>query len=253
MKALVFMSLFLITTSSCYVDGVRRNQVESFIKSSNKTVSIISIDEKIDENFILKELKAIILFEVKSESLVGCEEVCKADKYSNVTISSPLDVFRKTKSFKDFMELDSDYDTVIFSSSLFLDFVLKCFINPLGSFFIFLTDNVRTFTDEDLKNKLNKTWRDNGAFNVYVSIHEIVYSFDPFHPNFNGIPGRLNSHSNPCARHKLTNLNGYSLNVEMFAATFTVSSVKNPKSVDDFSGPDANAAKFVRECLNATS
>lgn len=248
MELLLFCSI--IASLSIHVDDLKSDVVEEFIRNSSKTVSIISIDDT--RNFIVGNSKAFVTFKVESETFVNCDEFAKADKYSNVTSSPRLDIFRESYSFKDFIEVrsDSDYDNVIFSSSFYLDSVLECFTNAHGTFLIFLTDNVTTFNDKDMTEKLNKTWRENGVFNIFVSTHEFVYSFDPFHRNPNGVWGKLNPHSKPRALHEIKNLNGYPMNVEMFQSTFIDSSVENP-NIDDFTGPDAYIAKFVRERLNA--
>lgn len=241
---------FLLTRA---IESKKNELVENFIIKSNKAISVITVNEDLINEKVLE--KALLRFKISSENFINCEDFVKTDKYRNVTSLISIDTFRQTKDFKDFVDiwngLSCDY--VIFSSSLFLDSVLKCLVNSLGTFLISLTDDKKLFSDRDLIDLLNKTWTDNGAFKVFVSIADNVYSFDPFHPNSDGVYGKLNLFSDPTTSKGLENLNGYSLNVEMFSATFTYHLVNKPKNVDDFMGPDATAAIFIAEYLNATS
>lgn len=235
------------------VESRKNELVENFINKSNKSISIITVDEDLINGEVFE--KAFLSFKVSSENFIDCENFVKTEKYRNVTSFISIARFRQTKAFKDFIDISNGLscDYVIFSSSLFLDSVLKCLVNSLGTFLISLTDDEKLFSDRDLIDLLNKTWTNNGAFKVYVSIADNVYSFDPFHPNSDGIYGKLNLFSDPTTSKGLENLNGYSLNVEMFSATFTSELVNKPKTVDDFIGPDASAALFIAEYLNATS
>lgn len=230
---------------------------EKFIRKSNKTISIIAIDDEINKKVFFHpktSLKTFIMFNIQSEMLVNCKNLEKVDKYSNES-TSPIELnkFRKLQTFKNFIELQcEDCDNVIFSPSHFLDSIL-CFVNSFGTFLIIVTDNKTTFSDDELMDMLSKTWTVNGALKVFLSMNDNVYSFDPFHRNPNGLFGKLNSFSDPSDNQKLKNMNGYPMKVEMFSATFTYTTVKQPLRVDDFTGPDVNAALFIRDQLNATS
>lgn len=52
---------------------------------------------------------------------------------------------------------------------------------------------------------------------------------------------------------KLKELNVYPLRVELFQSTYTRTFLKEPKSVDDFNGPDADVVRVTRSILNSTS
>lgn len=248
-KFVVAFSLLFTKT----VEAWRNEFVENFIINSNKTISIINVDEDfVNENLFSK---ALMNFKITSKNFIKCEEFVKIDKYGNV--ESPISVgkFRQTKDFKDFIDIQKglNCDYVIFTSSLFLNLVLKCLVNSLGRFLISLTDNEKHFSDRDLIDLLNKTWTDSGALEVFLSIDDNVYSFDPFHRSLDGIYGKLNLLSDLTTTKGLRNLNGYPLNVEMFDSALTSSLVKKPKSVDDFIGPDVSVANFIAKNLNATS
>lgn len=233
-----------------------KEAIGKFVRKSNNSISIISIDDAFEEDFPTSDfLKAFTIFKFESRSLVECERFSKPDKYSNVTIPSEPHKFRSTKAFKDFIDHANclNCDNVFFSSSLHLESVLRCFVNSLSAFLIRLTDTKTTFSDRDLMDLLNRSWTDNGALKVSISINDNVYSFDPFHRNANGMFGKLNPFSGEADAAQLGNLNGYALNVEMFAGTYTFSKLKSPRNVNDFTGPDASAAKFIGEQLNATS
>lgn len=245
--------VFFCFISTKPVEALNNGLVENFITNSNKTISIISVDE----DFISEKTlgKALMKFKVSNKSFTNCGDFVNSDKYSNITSTISLGKYRQTKTFKDFSDIRNGLscDYVIISSSLFLDSVLKCLVNSFGTFLISLTDNEKLFSDRDLIDLLNKTWTKSGALRVFVSIADNVYSFDPFHRNSDGIYGKLNLFSDLTMTEGLANLNGYPLNVEMFGATYTSSLLKNPKKVDDFVGPDASAAKFIAKNLNATS
>lgn len=245
---------FYLCLNSSFEQQLSNEVVEKFIKSSTKTVAIITIDGDVYEGKT-SSVQTFMNFNLDSKSLVNCEHLTKVDKYSNSTSLIQLNKFRTSKTFKDFVENANceTCDNVIVTSSLFLDSVLKCFVNSIGTFLIVLTDTRITFSDRDLMNTLSRTWTEQGALKVFISINDNVFSFDPFHRSSNGIFGKLNSFSDPSALERIKNLNGYRLNVEIFAGTFTLSISKKPKNVDDFTGPDASAAKFIREQMNATS
>lgn len=235
----------------------RSELVENFINNSNNSISIISIGDAFDESCFDEKafVKSFVKFRFVSETLKRCEKFAKVDKYSNVTMSIQLNKFRSSQSFENFVEIWNcvSCDYIIFSPSQMLASALKCFVSS-GRFLLLLTDSKTIFTDGDLMDMLNRTWTENGALKVFLSINANVYSFNPFHRNSDGIYGKLNSLSDVnIAGENITNLNGYRMNVEMFAGTFTSSKVKNPKNVDDFTGPDASTAKFISERLNATS
>lgn len=241
--------------------------VENFISNLKRTVTFIAIDgDAINELFQGTESfpNDFITFKIQSEMLESCQqELIRVNEIRNATSSMSIGMnrFSEMKTFKSFNELQRSLscDTVIVASSLHLDSILRCLVNPQGAFLILLTDNKTTFKEEDLMEMLNRTWTENGALKVFLSICDNVFSFDPFHRDHNGILGKLNSFSSlsifvdKVKNRKLRNLNGYSMNVEMFSGTFTWTAHKNPQRVGDFSGPDANAAKFIRHQLNATS
>jgi hypothetical protein len=241
---------FLLTKT---IESQRIEFLEDFINNSNKTISIISVEEDFPiRNFFEK---ALMNFKVSSKNFYNCEEFVLTDKYRNVTSPISFSNFRQTKKFKDFIDIRNGFfcDYVIVSSSLFLESILKCLVNSYSTFLISLSDDKKLFSDRDLMVLLNKTWTDNGALKVFVQIADNVYSFDPFHRNHDGIYGKLNLFSDVTTTERLENLNGYPLKVEMFGATFTSSLSNSPKTVDDFIGPDADAAKFIANILNATS
>lgn len=261
MKALVVAAIFGFFGTSSGQQIERRELVEKFLGHSKSTVSVFYIDDdKNDENILDRnaEQNAFITFRIESDTLVNCEKLVKDDDSSKVMSADEMGKFRASRDFSDFKdiwdEMRSDSDSIMFVPSYFLNAALTCFTNPLGSFLIFLTDTETTYTKQDLTTMLNKTWTRNGALKVFLSIDNNVLTFDPFHRNQNESWGKLNSVSDwSFYKSTVNQLNRHSLGVEMFSGTFTMTSVKNPKSVDDFSGPDANAARFISERLNATS
>lgn len=248
-KTMIFVFFCFSLTKA--IQSQRNEIVEDFISKSNRDIFIINVDEDFDVRNLERPLTK---FKIPSESFIGCEKIAKFDKF-NVTSEASFDKFRVSRAFTDFIDIQSKQscDYVIFSSSIFLESVLKCLVNSPSTFLISLSDDEQQFTRRDLTNLLNKTWTESGALRVYVSIAEQIYSFDPFHRTPEGIYGKLNLDSDFPTTEGLNNLNGYSLNVEMFDGTFTYSSVKEPKGVDDFIGPDANFARFIADKLNATS
>lgn len=259
MRALLVAAIFGIfqTSSGGQID--RRELVGKFLAHSKNTISVFYIaDDKNDENILGKNAaqNAFITFRIESDTLVNCEKLVKDDDSSKMMSVDEMGKFRASRDFSDFKDTwdEMNSDSIMFVPSYFLDAALTCFTNPLGSFLIFLTDTEITYTKQDLTTMLNQTWTRNGALKVFLSIDNNVLTFDPFHRNQNESWGKLNSVSDWSFNKSTVNqLNRHSLGVEMFASTFTITSVKDPKSVDDFSGPDANAARFISERLNATS
>ena len=252
-KAASFLVFFFFVTEA------KKNEtneiIKNFISKSNKTISIINVNDDFEFDLERSIEKVLIKFKIPSENFAGCEKFVKIDKYSNVSTSIVFSQFRKTKAFKDFVDIRNELkcDYVIFSRSHFLDSVLKCLVNSLGTYLIFLTDNGKQFSHQDLTNLLNKSWTDNGALRVFVSIEDQIYSYDPFYRISEKVYGKLNLLSGFITTEGLHDFNSYSLNVEMFSVSYTKSLVKNPKTVDDFIGPDASIARFIAKNLNATS
>lgn len=257
MTTTVLVICFCVVLSAAVEKGSLIKIADDFINNSNKAIAIISIDDALDEKFYpgKTSTKAFVKFHFKSGSLMNCENFTRTDEFSNLTSVVRLNKFRESNTFDDFAALKTcpDCDNLIFTSPLSLEPALRCFANSLATFLVLLTDNKIKLSDRDLMNILNRTWLESGALKVLVSINENVYSFDPFNRNSEGLLGKLNSFSNASSVGRFKNLNGHGLNVEMFTGTFTMSALKNPKSVDDFTGPDASAAKFIRKQLNATS
>lgn len=259
MKALVVAAIFGFFRTSSGGEINRRELAEKFLAHSRNTVSVFFFaDDKNDENVLSRNAaqNAFITFRIESDTLVNCEKLVKDDDSSKVMSADEMGKFRASGDFSDFKDIwdKMNSDSMLFVPSYFLNAALTCFTNPLGSFLVFLTDTETTYTEQDLTTMLNKTWTRNGALKVFLSIDNNVLTFDPFHRNQNESWGKLNSVSDLNFNKSTVNqLNRHSLGVEMFAGTFTITSVKNPKSVDDFSGPDANAARFISERLNATS
>lgn len=259
-ELLVFLVIIKTSASTYSV------HIEKFISHLKRTVTFIVIDDDAinDELFQVKESSPndFITFKVQSEMLENCEqELIKINEIRNASLPIEMNKFRELQTFESFNELQRSLncDTVIVSSSLHLDSILKCLVNSHGTFLIYLTDNKTTFDEEDFMLMLKRTWTENGALKVFLSIGENVFSFNPFHRNHNGILGKLDFHTELSInienekKGKMKNLNGYPMNVEMFSGTFSFTQHKDPKRVGDFTGPDANAASFIREQLNATS
>ena len=246
--------LLLLSFSS---EGVIRSEnVVKFIKSSSQTVIVLMIDIEVDENFTHEQ--PMMKLKLQSESLRDCELRVGEDSFRNATQLLDVNKFKVSENFKDFLThwICSSCDYVIFTSSSFLEKVLKCLINALGRFLILLVDNEKTnISDQHLMDLLNATWTSNRALKVYISIDEKIYSFDPFHRTSNGSFGKLNLNSDNfnVSGERFKNLNGYPLKVEMFNTIFGWSKMKNPKDVNDFTGPDAKIAKLIAENMNATS
>lgn len=254
---LVIISFCVVLTATTKQESVIKI-AENFVDNSSKTISIISIDGALEEKIFAGRIstKAFVNFHFAGDSLADCESFSRADKYRNTTTFVQLSKFRESRAFEDFSELKtcSDCDNLIFTSSSFLQAALKCFVNPVATFLVLLTDSKLTFSDRDLIEILNRTWIESGALKVLISINENVYSFDPFNRNSEGLLGKLNSLSDASnIVGQFRNLNGHALNVEMFTGTFTTSALKSQRSVNDFTGPDASAAEFIRAQLNATS
>lgn len=247
------MKAFTISTCFIFIEILVANEFAAyFIEVVNKTFAIIAIDNE-EFQFDKFLLKDFLNFQIKSETLEKCDE--NFFEAPNETSKFQWEKLRQSKSFKDFKEIQSELNSnfIILTPSHFLRSSLKCFTNSDGTLYAFITDNKTGFTDQELMNLLNDTWTNNGALNVFISIYTNVYSFDPFHLNHNGMYGKLNSSSDPSRSMKLKNLNKRRINIEIFPSIFTNSSVKNAKNVDDFFGPDAEAAKTIRDRLNATS
>lgn len=254
---LVIISFCVVLTATTEQEFVIKI-AENFVDNSSKTISIISIDGALEGKIFAgrTSTKAFVNFHFASDSLADCESFTRADKYRNATTFVQLSKFRESRAFKDFSELGacSDCDNLIFVSSSLLRTALKCFVNPVATFLVLLTDSKLTYSDRDLIEILNRTWIESGALKVLISINENVYSFDPFNRNSEGLLGKLNSLSDASnVVGQFRNLNGHALNVEMFTGTFTMSALKSPRSVNDFTGPDASVAEFIRAQLNATS
>lgn len=253
---IVFVALCALTKPSTESEVISEI-VEKFIADSSQLVALVAIDDAAIESRVFTLEKPFVVFRVKSESLKVCKHV---DNFTNVTSSSALNRFRDSPTFDTFSEIKSALsycDNVILVASHLLDSVLRCLTNPLETFLIHLTDNKTSFTDRNLMDALERTWKDNGASKVFLSIGDNVFSFDPFHSGHNGARGVLTktttSPQPSVTRKQLRNLNGYSMNIEMFGSTFTTTGIKHPKSVDDFSGPDARVGEFIRRQMNATS
>lgn len=210
--------------------------IESFIAKSDKTIAVVTIDNA-DHNFSFPETRSLIIFSIQSENFnqseitgVGGLKSCNEDFAT---------------------ELVADY--IIFSSALLLRWTVSCIVNEHRKFLFYVMDNEIQFSETNFLEILNKTWTEKQNFKVFLAINDSVYSFDPFF-NVNGSFGKLNSASElNFETEMLSNLNGYQINVEMFESTYTVSKVKKPKSIEDFKGPDVEAAMFIRDRLNATS
>jgi hypothetical protein len=248
---------FGVLTKTSMESEVISEIVEKFIADSSQLVALVAIDDVVVESRVAALEKPFVVFRIESEALQDCQRV---DSVANFTSSTPLNRFREFPTFNTFSEIKtalSYCDNVILVASHLLDTVLRCLTNPLETFLIHLTDNKTSFTDRNLIDALERTWKDNGASKVFLSIGDNVFSFDPFHSDHNGARGMLKktptSPQPSVTRKQLRNLNGYSMSIEMFGSTFTTSSMKSPKSVDDFSGPDARVGEFIRRQMNATS
>lgn len=231
--------------------------VEKFIADSTQLIALVSIDNAVIESRVALMEKPFVVFKVESEMFKSCE---RDVSFSNIASSKPLLRFRESRTFNTFLGIKSalNYcDNVILVPSHLLATTLRCLTNPLETFLIHLTDNKTSFTDRNLMDALERTWKDNGASKVFLSIGDNVFWFDPFHSGHNGALGVLTTTTTSpqpsVVLKKLRNLNGYAINVEMFGSTFTTPSVKKPMSVEDFQGPDARVTEFIRQQLNATS
>lgn len=256
MKTLLIVLSAAVFTKNCCESWQRH--VDKFIETSNKTFTVLSIDGAMNETFYTNKVLfnvSIIKLDVSTKVFINCEVLTKLDRYSNVKQTAQLTDFQTMQNFENFMNLwrlNEDFNHIIFTSFDFLRTTLKCLTNPVGRFLFIIGDNSTDSTELNLISLLNETWTNNGALKVFIAINDSVYSFDPFHRNNNGVFGKLNTIFDASLGETVDELNGYALSVEMFSGTFTLPRVKAPKNINDFDGPDAIAANFIGNQLNAT-
>jgi hypothetical protein len=258
MKLAIFALLLSITSSSC---SQQLEMIADFIKSSkDKTISFITFDTAINESLEIAENfphTPKTVFKIPTRALDNCTNYANIDFYIDA-VSTTVFHHQENWLLVETLARMEFNDFVVFASWELIGSVLKCLTQPLARFL--LIANTTTTINEahairQLTNILNRTWVENGALNVFLSSHEKLFTFDPFHRNDDGSHGKLNSFavSFESVGGKLKKLNGYPLRVDLFYSTYTMGRVKQPKSVQDYEGPDVDVARLTSEKLNATS
>jgi hypothetical protein len=225
--------------------------IQKFIRTSNTSVSIIFIDHfNKSINFEQDNVPTVIL-SFNFTTFNNCHSYANADFYEGVPSTSGY-----LLTILIGME---HHDFIIFTSSQQIETILRCIVHPMSRFLVIVSNasSQSHLTQTHITRMLNNTWTHNGAFKVFIMMSTNVFTFDPFHRNNDGSYGKLNSFvktfESGSGSVSARQLNGYPLRIELFKATYTNFSGNVAKSVDDFTGPDANVARIVRHHLNATS
>ncbi|KAG5681334.1 hypothetical protein PVAND_010779 [Polypedilum vanderplanki] len=190
-----------------------------------------------------------MLFNLSPRALDNCTNYANIDFYDDINTTR---VFRHHENLTlvEMLKQMEFNDFIIFTASKNLESILKCIVQPLVRFLLIVDEDLPSF--KHLTAILNRTWIDNGAFKIFISSQDGIYTFDPFYRNNNdGSYGKLNWFPVPIER-KLKQLNGYPLRVELFSSTYTLARTKQPKNSDDFDGPDIDVARLTAAVLNAT-
>lgn len=248
-----FLLLLFQLSSSEINNGI----LERFICSSNKTISIATIDNAENNlEFIVQKFQFIprVILRFSNRTWV---ENCTS--YANSELHEEDQSVTRRKSIK-LLSLTDKNDFIIFTTLKAFESALKCIVHPVTRFLIIITDvstKSPSITEKDLIHSLNKTWTNNGALKVFISTYNnTVYTFNPFYRNGDGSFGKLNSFVDYTfdddGGRDMRQLNEYPMRVEIFTSSYSIARTKPPKSHYDFYGPDVNVALITAEIMNAT-
>lgn len=247
--SLILLLVIIIVIQTINSENNRWNEiVEGFIHSAtNKTISIVSIDNAAESNFQFVSLEhrpRMILRFAHGAWLENCSSYANSEDIHTKLI----DILASTEH----------NDFIIFTSLHSLQSALHCIVHPLSRFLLIVTDISTTLPSimEHFSHLLNTTWMRNGALKVFISTHNnTTYMFNPFHRNDEGSFGKLNSFVNYSFEdgRDLRQLNGYPTRVELFSSTYAIPRRKLATKIDDFYGPDAQLAKLTGKLWNTSS
>lgn len=228
MKASGVVTVFGFLLIGARIRAVENSLVDNFIANSDKTIAVVTFGH--DQNFSIPDTKNFVFLDFQSE---------------NVNLSE-TDIVDCPESWS---ELDSDF--IIFVPSSRLRWAVDCLVNGYEKFLFYVVDDELQQPEIELLKIFSGNWLKKKNFKVFIAIGDLTYFFDPFF-NVDGSFGKLISSSDFKTKMP-SNLNGYQINVEMFESTYTMAKIKKPKFLEDFQGPDVEAAMFIRDRLNATS
>lgn len=250
MKVAFFLFLLQISSSE-----INNGVVKRFIRSSNKTISIATIDNAENNlQYIVHQFPGVPRAVLRFTNRTWIEN---CTSYANAELHDE-DLSVRRKSIKILSGVEK-HDFIVFTTLRAMEAALKCIVHPTTRFLIIVTDvstKSPSITERNLTEMLNKTWTHNGALKVFISTHNTIHTYNPFYRNGDGSFGKLNSFVDYTFEgdggRDMRQLNGYPMRLEMFTSSFTISRIKSPKSIQDFYGPDVNVAKTTENFLNAT-
>ena len=154
---------------------------------------------------------------------------------------------------EDHLENNEYYGFIFFNSFDTLKENMLFFSNSIGSFLFIIEDIMIDFDPDLLTKALHEVWKKNGALKVFVLVNEYIYHYKPFEiEEITNIRGKLNIFSEYQKVEDFSDLNGYTLNIEIFYSVYSI--VKNITGVrPKFYGPDADVANFMQTKMNFTS
>ncbi|XP_055615251.1 uncharacterized protein LOC129761552 [Toxorhynchites rutilus septentrionalis] len=161
------------------------------------------------------------------------------------------------RSYETFVKMwvQNQYDGyVVFGNSSLFDTLLRCLVGPKGTYLIVFADE-ENFVREEVAHSLEKIWQRDGAFQVFVLVGDLIFTFNPFlGNNDHSLYGRLikltSTQEIPSVPQN--NFNGFPLRIEMFHSTYSEAVTTSNGSVVDFTGVDAMVRQVFVETLNFT-
>jgi hypothetical protein len=151
---------------------------------------------------------------------------------------------------------NEDFGHLIFTDYSNLKSVMNCLTSPGGKYLMIINETSNKINlEEELLELFQDTWKSRGVLSIYIAILKKIYYYSPFEKNPDGSYGSLQFSQNfPTDQRNLKNLNGYSLNVEVFKGTMTYGTYKKDGTkLQDIYGPDIEVLKFLSKSMNFKS
>jgi hypothetical protein len=169
--------------------------------------------------------------------------------------SDSVEISRKSKFQKHWFR-NEDYGHLVFTDYSNLKSIMSCLTSPSGKYLVIINETSnRINLEEELLELFQDTWMSRGVLSVYIAIFKKIYYYSPFEKNPDGSYGSLQITQNfPTDPRNLKNLNGYSLNVEVFKGTMSYGTYKKDGTkLNDIYGPDIDVLKFLSKSMNFKS
>lgn len=147
---------------------------------------------------------------------------------------------------------------IVFCSFDVLELHIGCLVKRAGTF-LFVVDFLQILDLKDVAIVLKNAWKKTQNLNIFVFIHDAIYTFNPFQiDNVTRDYGVLVKVVNGFrVKRNLKDLSKYPLRVEIFNSAYSVEIQTNSNNfsgrLDSFYGPDVRTALFIEEQMNASS